>query len=91
MFAIAAGWEEIITPLELTLELYDKKDQLTPESLRDVLKDKYKPMAGNPGKIVLLDPTEVDALVKECTETELNLGFLNAAYSAVTAYRAAQR
>src|SRR6185312_9856067 len=91
IFAIAAGWEEIITPLELTLELYDKKDQLTAESLRDLLKDKYKPLAGNPGRIVLLDRTEVDALVKECADTELDLGFLDAAYSAVAAYRAAQR
>ena len=39
IFAVAAGWEEIITPLELTLELYDKKDQLTAESLRGLLED----------------------------------------------------
>jgi CRISPR-associated protein Csc2 len=89
--AIAAGWEEIITPLELTLELYDKRDALTAEVLCQMLRDKYTPMTGNPGRVSVLSPTEVDALVKECAETDLNKAFLDKSYADVAAYRAAQR
>ena len=91
VFAVVAGWEEIITPLELTLELYDKRDQLTAESLRSLLEQKYKATAGNPGRVSLLDPADVDALVKECADTELTLKFLDDAYAAVAQYRAAQQ
>jgi CRISPR-associated protein Csc2 len=91
IFAVVAGWEEIITPLELTLEIYDDKDQLAAESLRSLLERKYKPAAGNPGRVTLLEPAEIDALVKECAETELDSRFLDKAYSDVAAYRAAQR
>lgn len=91
IFAIAAGWEEIITPLELTLELYDCKDKLSAASVRDLLDRKYKPLAGNPGRVTLLEPEEIDSVVKECAEMELHRAFLDDAYSAVTAYRALQR
>lgn len=90
VFAITAGWEEIITPLELTLELYDTKEQLTIESVRDLLEEKYKPMAGNPKRVLLLNSTELDALVQECGETELSSAFLDNAYKAVADYRRAQ-
>ena len=91
IFAIAAGWEEIITPLELTLELYDKREALTGESLRDLLDNNYKSSAGSPGRATVLSPDEVDAVVRECAETELNRSFLDNAYSAVAAYRTLQR
>jgi CRISPR type I-D-associated protein Csc2 len=91
IFAITAGWEEIITPLELTLELYDKKDQLSAKSLRDLLDQEYKLTAGNPGRVLVLEPEEVDALVKKCADQELDLSFLDEAYKAVAAYRVAQR
>ena len=29
IFGIVAGWEEVITPLEFTLELYDRKDDIS--------------------------------------------------------------
>ncbi len=91
VFGIVAGWEEIITPLELTLECYDKNSQLTAEALHDLFRAKYKPLAGNPGVVSILEPQEIDALVKECAETELDRKFLDAAYQAVADYRAAQR
>lgn len=91
IFAIAAGWEEIITPLELTLELYDKKDEISAEAVRELLEKKYKPTAGNPQQVLLLDPADVDGLVRECAETELTRTFLDDAYKAVEAYRAMQR
>jgi CRISPR type I-D-associated protein Csc2 len=91
VIAIAAGWEEIITPLELTLELYDRKDALTAEALGHLLQDKYRPTAGNPGRVSVLSPPEVDALVKECAEIDLDRAFLDKSYADVAAYRAAQR
>src|SRR4029077_15671758 len=83
IFAVAAGWEEIITSLELTLELYDQKKELSAADLRNLLESKYKSSAGSPGEVTLLGTDEIDAIVKECAETELDGSFLDDAYSAV--------
>jgi CRISPR-associated protein Csc2 len=91
VFAIVAGWEEIITPLELTLELYDKREMLGGASLAEVLETAYRPLAGSPGRVNVLTSDEVDAVVKECAETELDRKFLDGAYDAVAAYRRLQR
>ena len=91
IFAIAAGWEEIITPLELTLELYDLKDRLHSASLNKLLAGKYKCSSGSPGRVTLLEPGEIDSLIKECADTELDRKFLDDAYNAVTAYRSLQK
>jgi hypothetical protein len=56
-----------------------------------MLRDKYAPMTGNPGRVSILSPAEVDAVVKECAETDLNKAFLDKSYADVAAYRAAQR
>lgn len=89
-FGIVAGWEEIITPLELTLELYDKKDNLTPSIVKTLLDNKYKSLAGNPNKVTVLDPNDVEALVKECAEQPLDMSFLDKAYNDIAQYRKAQ-
>jgi len=90
LFAVAAGWEEIITPLELVLELYDQKDNLDPATTKALLETKYKALAGNPDRIMLLTPGEVDALVKECAEAPLDRNFLDKAYNDIAEYRQAQ-
>jgi len=87
---ITAGWEEIITPLELTLELYDQKDGLDPTALRTLLDGKYKALAGNPKRITVLAPKEVDALIEECANIPLDRKFLDKAYNDVAEYRKAQ-
>lgn len=89
-FGIVAGWEEIITPLELTLELYDKKDSLTPSAVKPLLEDRYKSLAGNPNKVTVLDPADVEALVKECADQPLDRSFLDKAYNDIAQYRRAQ-
>lgn len=89
-FGIVAGWEEIITPLELTLELYDKKDSLTPSAVKTLLEDKYKSLAGNPNEVTVLDPSDVEALVKECADQPLDRSFLDKAYNDIAQYRRAQ-
>lgn len=90
LFGVAAGWEEIITPLELTLELHDKKDNLDPATFKALLEEKYKALAGNPDRITVLSPSEVDDLVIECAKTPLDQAFLDKAYNDITEYRRAQ-
>ncbi len=89
-FGVVAGWEEIITPLELTLELYGQKDGLDQAALENLLQEKYKGLAGNPDRVLVLDPSEVDALVQECAETPLDRTFLDKAYNDVVEYRRSQ-
>jgi CRISPR type I-D-associated protein Csc2 len=86
-FAVIAGWEEIITPLELALELYDIKDGLRPETLFDLLQDKYRHLAGNPDRVMVLAPAEVDSLVQECAQVRLDKPFLDKAYKDIATYR----
>ncbi len=90
LFGVVAGWEEIITSMELTLELYDQKDGLDPAALKGILEKKYKALAGNPDRVTVLAPGEVDALEKECAEIPLDRAFLDKAYNDVTDYRKAQ-
>jgi len=96
IFGVAAGWEEIITPLELTLELYDQKDGLDANTLKTVLEGKYKALAGNPDRVTILSPGgidsagDIDALVKECADAPLDRGFLDKAYNDIAEYRKAQ-
>jgi CRISPR type I-D-associated protein Csc2 len=89
-FGVVAGWEEIITPLELTLELYDLRDNLDSAALNALLEGKYKALAGNPDRVMLLSSTEVDAFVKECAEKPLDAEFLDKTYNDVAEYRRAQ-
>jgi len=86
---IVGGWEEIITPLEFTLESYDHKDSLSPQTVHSLL-DGYKKLAGNPDHVLILSPEEMESLVKECAETPLNKGFLEKAFTDVDEYRKAQ-
>ncbi|MEM3433635.1 MAG: type I-D CRISPR-associated protein Cas7/Csc2 [Candidatus Methanomethyliaceae archaeon] len=91
IWGVVAGWEEVITSLELTLELADHLDTLNAGVVRQIIQEKYLPMAGNPQKIVVLEPDEVEALVKECAKIELDRAFLEAAYKDIADYREAQR
>lgn len=91
IWGIIAGWEEVITSLELTLELADKLDALSPETIRQIIQDKYAPLAGNPNHVVLLESADVDAVVKACADTDLNESFLRAAYQDIAGYRSEQQ
>lgn len=94
IFGVVAGWEEIITPLELTLELYDDcaKNNGAPDAgrLRSALDSKYKSLAGMPDHVVVLEPSDVDKLVMESAETKLDRAFLDRAYDDIAQYRRAQ-
>lgn len=87
---VVVGWEEVITSLELTLELADKLDSLTPENIRQTIENKYKNMAGNPSKVSVLSLLEVDSLVNACANTEMDRDFLVRAYKDIAEYRKIQ-
>jgi CRISPR type I-D-associated protein Csc2 len=89
IFGIACGWEELITPLELTLELYDRKDEISGDTVKACV-EKYKSSAGNVDKIKVLTPAEVDELVQEASETPMTKELLEKAYKDVERYRDTQ-
>jgi CRISPR type I-D-associated protein Csc2 len=90
---LVAGWEEVITPLELTLELYDrcvaKSDQLGGAVVEAILQE-YKGLAGNPNKVRIFSPGEVDELVKASAGVDLDKAWLDKAYADITSYRLIQ-
>ena len=85
VFGIIGGWEEVITPLELTLELYDHRDNLNGDAFKTTT-EKYKPLAGNPDRITIFSPEQVDAIVKAAAETPLDKSLLTTAYDDVKTY-----
>ena len=89
IFGIAGGWEELITPLELTLELYDERNNISGATVK-TLAEKYMTMAGNPDRVTVFAPDEVDGIVKEAAAKKLDEEFLKEAYADAEQYREAQ-
>lgn len=87
---VVAGWEEVITSLELTLELADQLDALNAETVSRIIREKYSLMAGNPQHVVVLDSGEIEALLTACATTDLDRPFLEAAYEDINCYRKEQ-
>jgi CRISPR type I-D-associated protein Csc2 len=90
IWGIAAGWEEVITSLELALELYEMRDALSADVLAAMIREKYIPMAGNPGRSLVLSPTDVENTVRACAEMPLDGGLLRQAYGDIAKYRSIQ-
>ncbi len=88
-FGIVGGWEEVITPLELALELYDHRTNISGETVKSIV-EKYKPLAGNPNKVKIFTPAQVDGLIKEAADVELTKKFLEEAYADIEQYRELQ-
>ena len=90
IIGVVAGWEELITALELSLELYTRQDQLDRESVKDLLEVNYKPLAANQNKVNVLDSEQVEALVSACAEQDLDREFVETAYQDIADYRGEQ-
>ena len=90
VFGIIGGWEEVITPLELTLELYDQSDNLVGDTFKTIA-EKYKPLAGNPDRVTIFSPDEVEGIVEDATNTSLDQSLLTTAYNDAKAYVEAQQ
>jgi CRISPR type I-D-associated protein Csc2 len=87
IIGIVAGWEEIITPLELSLELYDtyiKNGQinLNPtdgnQSVQTSILEKYKNEAVFGNKIHIVTDDSLEDLIKSMKSFELSKEFLKA-------------
>ena len=90
VFGIVAGWEEIITPLELTLELYDRQgDGITPEAVTGLL-ESYKGTAAHRSKVKVLSVAEIETVVDTVRQFGLGKEFLKATYQEAEAYRKEQ-
>jgi len=89
IIGIVAGWEEVITSLELCLELYDNNDNINTATINQII-NKYKPLAANSDQIVVLSPEEVESLVKECSNAKMDKNFLEVSYRDIKNYRAIQ-
>ncbi|MCL6479965.1 MAG: hypothetical protein K6T65_16480, partial [Peptococcaceae bacterium] len=63
---------------------------LNPDTAREIIEEKYKPMAGNPKKVVVLNKDEVKALVDACVQVDLDKSFLEKAYQDIADFRADQ-
>jgi CRISPR type I-D-associated protein Csc2 len=90
IWGVVAGWEEVITSLELSLELFDEMESLSPTKVGEIIANKYVPLAGNPGRVTILTPEEVEALVRACANSELDRPFLERAYEDIEQYRSEQ-
>lgn len=90
VFGIIGGWEEVITPLELTLELYDQQNNLGGDTFKTIV-EKYKPLTGNPDRVTIFSPDEVDAIVESAANTPLNRSLLTTAYNDAKVYVEAQQ
>jgi CRISPR type I-D-associated protein Csc2 len=89
IYGIVAGWEETLTPLELTLELYDRRNDISRDAVKTVV-DKYRSLAGNPDKVRVLTANEIETVVEEAANVPLAKDFLEAAYKDIEDYRAIQ-
>lgn len=90
VFGVVAGWEEIITPLELTLELHDRQAEgLTPQTVAELLNG-YKEGAAHRSKVQVLSVAKVEALADAVGGFDLDKEFIEVVYKEAEAYRAAQ-
>jgi CRISPR type I-D-associated protein Csc2 len=94
IFGIVAGWEEVLTPLELTLELYNRcvenGAELDAATIHAVL-TQYTELAGNPKKVRIFSAAEVTMVVQAAANTDLDKPFLQTVYGDVKAYREVQK
>ena len=86
ILGIAAGWEEIISPLELTLELYDEKvENINAQRIYSIL-ESYKKKCAFVNKVKVLNPQEVANICTAIQEYDLSREFLDSAYDDVEVY-----
>jgi CRISPR type I-D-associated protein Csc2 len=90
IIGVIAGWEEVITSLELTLELYDRRNNNTPANIAEFIKKDYVPKAGNPDRVIVLEEEQTDELIKGLVNTALDKGLLEEAYKDIKDYRSMQ-
>jgi len=89
IFGIAAGWEEVLTPLEFTLELFDRKEDISGATVQAIAKA-YVALAGNPARVQVFASEQVEAIVKAAADMPLDKAFLQTSYDDIKEYRKEQ-
>jgi CRISPR type I-D-associated protein Csc2 len=90
ILGIAAGWEEIVSPLELTLELYDGFDtnkSIDEKQIAEIL-GIYQKKAAFVKRTKVLSPEEVFKILAMVQEYDLTKEFLDEAYEDVDEFLA---
>ncbi len=76
ILGIVAGYEEVITPLEYSLELAaDFEGDLNKKTVE--ILEKYKTLSGSRSNIVILTPNETQSVVGDVQDLSLNLPFVD--------------
>lgn len=88
LVGIAAGWEEILTPLELTLELAGE-DSINETSVEKILTN-YKKVAANPDKVIIIPAGKVTEIAAEISGITLERALLDEAYDQAKEFRTMQ-
>lgn len=94
---VASGWEEIMTPLEFTLELasgetcklFPIQEGITEDTVYFVI-NKYKNATANPQMVNILDSDSLIKVIETCRNIPLDKTFLEQAYKDVAQFRKAQ-
>ncbi len=82
---IVGGWEELISPLELSLELAEQAD-INPESIKGIL-DSYQEYTSHTNKIKILDKAELDHVIEETQAFTFSRDFMEESYQDIIDYR----
>lgn len=85
---VVVGWEEIVTPLEMALEL--SSGDATVAAVAEAL-TRYKERAALKSRVAVLTEGQLDELATAVQDVELDLPFLNSAYADVDHLRAQQK
>lgn len=86
ILGVACGWEEIVSPLELALELYDKfqeNNNHTYEAMTSNILQDYKSRAAFVNKTKVLASDEVNKIIEQVQKYDLSKEFLDEAYGDV--------
>ncbi|ARU61526.1 type I-D CRISPR-associated protein Cas7/Csc2 [Tumebacillus avium] len=85
---IAAGWEEVMTPLEFTLEM-QAADEMNEGYVERIIQ-RYAEGAGNPEKIRVLNSEELSQVLETARKQPLDREFLTAAFDHIKQMRKEQ-
>ncbi|MHA1249866.1 MAG: type I-D CRISPR-associated protein Cas7/Csc2 [Candidatus Helarchaeota archaeon] len=83
IIGIVGAMEEIITPLELNIELRDILNGDKPISMEDLVNktseilEKYKKLAASPNKVKILQNNELETLIKKIRNIEIDKEFVD--------------
>ena len=65
--------------------MFDRKDAISGETVKTIV-EAYKPLAGNPSKVTIFTPEQVESIVEVAARKELDKAFLEASYADIKQY-----